>query len=128
MSLRSSNPLRSAIRAAFLLIAAVSAAAEIPAVQFGGQCAEGLAEGKHVMTDCSVTWSDKDGKVYCFSSEAAKKSFLENPTDSLQRAHAFIAASSVESTEKAMEDFSGSDAEALVKTTIGAKVKANNGI
>jgi YHS domain-containing protein len=131
MSLRSIGSLRSALGAAFLLMGAVSAAVgatETPPAQFGGQCAEGLAEGKHVMTDCSVTWTDKDGKVYCYSSEAAKKSFLENPTDSLQRAHAFIAASSVESTEKAMEDFSGSDAEALVKTTIGAKVKANNGI
>jgi YHS domain-containing protein len=131
MSLRSIGSLRSALGAAFLLMGAVSAAiaaTETSPAQFGGQCAEGLAEGRHVMTDCSVTWTDKDGKVYCYSSEAAKKSFLENPTDSLQRAHAFIAASSVESTEKAMEDFSGSDAEALVKTTIGAKVKANNGI
>jgi YHS domain-containing protein len=131
MSLRSIGSLRSALRAAFLLIGALSAAGaatDTPPVQFGGQCAEGLAEGKHVMTDCSVTWTDKDGKVYCYSSEAAKKSFLENPTDSLQRAHAFIAASSVESTEKAMEDFSGSDAEGLVKTTIGTKTKANNGI
>jgi YHS domain-containing protein len=131
MSLRSIGSLRSALGAAFLLMGAVGAAiaaTETPPAQFGGQCAEGLAEGKHVMTDCSVTWTDKDGKVYCYSSEAAKKSFLENPTDSLQRAHAFIAASSVESTEKAMEDFSGSDAEALVKTTIGTKTKANNGI
>jgi len=131
MSVRSSGPLRSALRAAFLLIGAVSAAiaaTETPAVQFGGQCAEGLAEGKHVMTDCTVTWTDKDGKVYCYSSEAAKKSFLENPADGLQRAHEFIAASSVESTEKAMEDFTGSDAEALVKTAIGAKLKANNGL
>jgi YHS domain-containing protein len=132
MSLRSTSPLRSALEAAALLLIAglnaAYAAADTPPMQFGGQCAEGLAEGKHVMTDCSVTWTDKDGKVYCYSSEAAKKSFLENPTDSLQRAHEFIAASSVESTEKAMEDFTGSDAEALVKTSIDAKLKANNGI
>src|SRR6266581_3041394 len=40
--------------------------------EFGGQCAEGLAEGKHVMTDCSVNWKDKDGKTYCFSNDAEK--------------------------------------------------------
>ena len=74
-------------------------------MQFGGQCAEGLAEGQHVMTDCSITWTDKDGKTYCFSSDAAKKSFLENPAENLQKARDFIAASSVESTEKAMQDF-----------------------
>ncbi|MFZ0007453.1 MAG: hypothetical protein WAK94_04350, partial [Steroidobacteraceae bacterium] len=35
--------------------------------QFGGQGVEALAQGRHVVTDCSVTWTDKDGKVYCFS-------------------------------------------------------------
>ncbi|MGC2461892.1 MAG: hypothetical protein WA446_13135 [Steroidobacteraceae bacterium] len=97
-------------------------------VQFGGQCTEGLAEGRHVMTDCTTTWTDKDGKAYCFSGESAKKSFLESPDENLKRARDFMAASSVESTENAMGDFSGSDAEALVKGSIGAKLKANNGI
>ena len=32
-------------------------------VQFGGQCTEGLAEGRHVMTNCTTTWTDKDGKM-----------------------------------------------------------------
>jgi len=62
--------------AAFLAGAALAAAtaagaADAPAAksaslsqaQFGGQCTEGLASGKHVMTDCSVTWTDKDGKL-----------------------------------------------------------------
>ena len=44
-------------------------------VQFGSQCAEGLAQGRHVMTNCSVSWTDKDGKVYCFGNDAAKKAF-----------------------------------------------------
>jgi YHS domain-containing protein len=130
-----STRLQSALAAGFFLLgafafasASASAAAQTPPVQFGGQCTEGLAEGRHVMTDCAVTWTDTDGKVYCYSSEAAKKSFLENPSANMQRAHEFIAASSVESTEKAMQDFSGSDAEALVKTTITARTKANNGV
>ncbi len=96
--------------------------------QFGGQCTAALAEGRHVMTDCKITWTDKDGKTYCFSNDTAKKSFLENPVENLQRARAFIAASSVESTEIAMQDFSGTDAETLVKELIGNTAKANNGI
>ena len=104
------------------------AAASASQVQFGGQCTQGLAEGKHVQTNCEVTWADKDGKTYCFSSEAAKKAFLENPTANLQKARDFIAASSTESTEKAMEAFASTDAESLVKEHIETTAKANNGV
>ena len=107
---------------------AADAAAAPPQPEFGGQCAEGLAEGQHVKTSCTTTWTNKDGKTYCFSNEAAKKTFLQNPVENLQRAQAFMAASNVEDTEKAMQDFTGSDAEGLVKDVIGNKVKANNGI
>ena len=107
---------------------AAEAMATTSQVQFGGQCTEGLAEGRHVMTNCTTTWIDKDGKAYCFNDESAKKSFLESPDENLKRARDFIAASSVESTAKAMTYFSGSDAEAFVKALISAKVKANNGI
>ena len=57
--------------------------------QFGGQCTEALAQGRHVVTDCTSTWTDKDGKTYCFSSDDAKKSFLENSTENLQCARSF---------------------------------------
>ncbi|MGA8708220.1 MAG: hypothetical protein WB646_14675 [Steroidobacteraceae bacterium] len=97
-------------------------------IQFGGQCTEGLASSRHVMTDCSTSWTDKDGKVYCFSSDAAKKSFLENPTDNLQKARDFIAASSVESTEKEMQYFDGDDAGSVVTHYVTASAKANNGV
>ena len=97
-------------------------------VQFGGQCTEGLASGRHVMTNCAITWTDKDGKVYCFSSDAAKKAFLENPSANLQKARDFIAASSVDSTEKAMQYFDSGDAETLVKGLIESTSKANNGV
>lgn len=99
-----------------------------PGAEFGGQCAAALSAGQHVMTDCSVTWADKDGKKYCFSSDASKKSFLQSPVENLQRAREFAAASSVESTEKAMQYFTGTDAENVVKELISAKTKANNGI
>ncbi len=96
--------------------------------EFGGQCTEGLAEGKHVMTDCSVNWKDKDGKVYCFSNDAAKAAFLKNPAESLDRARTFIAASNVETTEKAMEYFDSSDAEKLVDGMVKSKVAANENL
>jgi len=97
-------------------------------VQFGGQCTEGLAGSRHVMTNCSTTWTDKDGKVYCFSSDSAKKAFLENPTENLQKARDFIAASSVESTEKEMQYFDSGDAATVVTNLIDATTKANNGV
>jgi YHS domain-containing protein len=114
--------------------AAPAAAAAAPAAvspaqsEFGGQCVEGLAEGKHVTTSCTNTWTAKDGKIYCFSNDDAKKTFLENPAENLQRARSFVAASSVDSIEKAMQDFTGTDAETVVKDTINKQLKANNGI
>jgi YHS domain-containing protein len=115
---------------ACILTGAARAADKPPpaSAQFGGECAEGLAEGKHVPTNCAITWTDKDGKVYCFSSESAKKSFLQDPNGNLQKARDFVAAASVESTEKAMQNFTSSDAEALVKSTIEERTKANNGL
>ncbi len=99
-----------------------------PSVQFGGQCAQGLSEGRHIMTNCALTWSDKDGKTYCFNNEAARKSFLENPSANLQKARDFIAASSVESTEQAMEKFDSGDAETVVKGLIEQQAQAHGGV
>jgi YHS domain-containing protein len=123
---------RAALLATFALGCALAAdtpaSAPGPQVQFGGQCAEALAEGQHVMTKCAVTWTDKDGKVYCFNSEAARKTFLANPAQNLQKARDFYAASSAESTERAMQNFDSGDAETLVKGLIEEKTKANNGV
>lgn len=107
---------------------AADPAASKPQAEFGGECVEGLAQGQHVSTNCAITWTDKDGKVYCFSSESSKKSFLQDPSGNLQKAREFMAAASVDSTEKAMQEFTGSDAEALVRKTIEEKAKANNGV
>jgi len=96
--------------------------------EFDGQCAEGLAEGEHIVSDCKITWTDQDGKTYCFRNDGAKKQFLENPVENLQKARAFAAASSVESTEAAMQNYTSTDAQAVVTDLIDAKVKANNGI
>ena len=111
-------------------IAALAADASVSPdkAEFGGQCTEGLAEGKHVMTDCSVTWKDKEGKVYCFSNDAAKAAFLKSPNETLKHARTFIAASNVQSTEKAMEDFNNSETEKLVDTLIKARLKENDNL
>jgi hypothetical protein len=107
---------------------ALAAASPDPQTQFGGQCVEGLSQGRHVQTNCAVTWSDKDGKVYCFSDDNAKKTFLADANANLQKARDFIAASSVDSTEKAMQNFDSGDAETLVKGVIAEKTQANNGV
>jgi YHS domain-containing protein len=107
---------------------AADAAAPASQPQFGGQCAEALAEGRHVMTNCAIQWTDNDGKTYCFNSEGAKKTFLENPVENLQRAREFIAAGSVQSTEEEMQYFQGSDAETFVQQFINGKTKTNNGL
>jgi YHS domain-containing protein len=117
--------------AAILLCGGALAADPAPspsAPEFGGQCAEALSEGQHVKTNCSITWTDKDGKTYCFSNADAKKSFLTNPAEKLERAHEFMAAGNVEATETAMQNYTASDAETLVKQAIDAKLKLNGGI
>src|SRR5580692_7752799 len=48
-------------------LAPAAAAAPPAQPEFDGQCVEALAEGKHVTTNCTTTWTDKDGKTYCFS-------------------------------------------------------------
>jgi hypothetical protein len=117
----------SASVAAFVSSAAFAADSLNSKAEFGGQCPEALSEGQHVMTNCSITWTDKDGKLYCFSTAAAKTSFLKEPAMKLDSAREFMAASQVESTERAMQDFTSSDAESLVRDTVNAELKANNG-
>ena len=128
---RISFPL-SMLAALALCIAVAANAADAPvspaSAEFGGQCTEGLAEGKHVMTDCSVNWKDKDGKVYCFATDAAKTAFLKNPAEALDRARTFVAAANVESTEKAMENFDSSDAEKLVDGMIKSELASNGNL
>ncbi len=94
---RRRNPVKFIFLTALVACAAGAADSLNSQAEFGGQCPEALAEGQHVTTDCSVTWTDKDGKLYCFSNEAAKKSFLQNPVEKLAaraRVHGGRAASS----------------------------------
>ena len=98
--------------------------------EFGGQCAEALAEGTHVMTDCIVTWTDKDGKTLLLQQcRGASKSFLQNPPRSCKRARDFIAAGNVEATEKAMQNYTGERCRGGGQGgDRRARLKANDGV
>src|SRR4029079_6066712 len=67
-------------------------AAAPPKGEFDNSCTMGLASGQVVKTDCSINWTAPDGKVYCFSREASKETFLKNPTENIQKAKEFLLA------------------------------------
>jgi len=69
-----------------LLLATAAAAATTG--EFDNMCAEGLALGKNIATDCSVN-AVIDGKTYCFGNEAAKTLFMKDPQDNLAKAQAY---------------------------------------
>ena len=66
--------------------AAAAAAAEY---EYDGNCAEGLAEGHKIATNCSIVWTSDSGKTYCFGSSGAKDKFLSSTGDSVAKAEAF---------------------------------------
>ena len=123
------GPIFSAVAAALLLglAAAVPAAAEdaasssTPAAspapvkgEFDDYCVMGLSEGQNIKTDCSVTWTGDDGKVYCFSSEKSKAAFLKDPEGTIKKAREFEAAKA-EAAAKGAKDFKEADVNDAVK-------------
>ena len=54
--------------------------------EFKDECAWGLANDKHVKTDCNVNMLGADGKTYCFSSDKAKESFMKDPVLNTKKA------------------------------------------
>jgi hypothetical protein len=117
--------LRTALAAVLLALRLAPALADPPpaAPEFGGQCVEGLASGQHVMTNCALTWT-KDGKTYCFSSEAARKSFWSRTRTRrprLQRREQRESSSRrCRTQQRAMPD--------VVKGHIDQQLKANGGL
>ena len=75
----------SVIAGALLLVTAAAAATT---GEFDNMCAEGLALGKNIATDCSVN-AVIDGKTYCFGNEAAKTLFMKDPQGNLAKAQAY---------------------------------------
>jgi YHS domain-containing protein len=76
--------------AAALVLALGSAASAADKVEgeFGGECVMGLALGKEIKTDCSVS-TVYAGKTYCFGNETARALFLKKPEEFLLKAHIF---------------------------------------
>ena len=56
--------------------------------EFDGECVMGLALGKEIKTDCSVS-TVYGGKTYCFGNETARDLFLKKPEEFLLKAHIF---------------------------------------
>jgi len=56
--------------------------------EFDGECVMGLALGKEIKTDCSVS-TVYGGKTYCFGNETAKELFLKKPDEFLLKAQIF---------------------------------------
>ncbi|MGH8568737.1 MAG: hypothetical protein ACREXU_12155 [Gammaproteobacteria bacterium] len=73
--------------AAVLGVIAVAAQAADP--EFHKECVMGLAMKQHVPTDCSVTWTADNGKVYCFANEDARAEFLKAPAVHIAGAETF---------------------------------------
>ena len=63
-------------------------AAAATEAEFGGECVMGLALGKEIKTDCSVS-TVYGGKTYCFGNETAKSLFLKKPDEFLLQAQIF---------------------------------------
>jgi len=95
--------------------------------EFDGMCAMGLADGKRIQTDCEIK-TTFEGKTYCFGNEDAKTAFLKAPKRNLERAKDHYAASTVESTGKAMGKFGGDDVKEWIDAHIKAESEKNNGL
>ena len=74
----------SALAGAALL--AVSTAAF--AGEYDNMCAMGLAVGKEVSTDCTIS-GEIGGKTYCFGTEEAKTDFMKDPEGNLAKAQSY---------------------------------------
>lgn len=70
----------------FLAVSALAFATAVIAGEFKDECAWGLANGKHVKTDCKINMKGADGKTYCFSSEQAKADFMKDMKGNMEKA------------------------------------------
>jgi hypothetical protein len=124
------NVIAASLTAAFafiLLLCSQSQAAHQSHAEFSGMCVTGLAAGKRVQTNCSVSWQD-EGKAYCFSNEDAKATFLKDPQGTLAKAKENFALADAPNAEMAMAHFTSADAQALVDDVIKRAAEKNGGI
>ncbi len=90
--------------------------------EFDNFCAEGLASGQLVKTDCSINWTAPDGKIYCFALETSKEAFLKNPDENIQKAKEFLLAKAKAAASGAKQ-FTEDDVNAAVKKVLDEKTK-----
>jgi len=90
--------------------------------EFNDQCAMGLASGQNVKTDCSVNWTDEDGHVYCFSSDASKEAFLKDPQGNIQKAKEFLASKQA-AKDAGAKEFTEEDVNKRVAEVIAERSK-----
>jgi hypothetical protein len=122
------NPhvVRPHIAAATAALFALAFATPLPAAdtkgEFDDQCTMGLASGQTVKTDCSVNWTDEDGRVYCFSSEPSKQAFLKDAAGNLKKAKEFLASKQVAKVAGSKE-FTEADVNKRVEEVIAERSK-----
>ena len=90
--------------------------------EFDDSCAMGLADGQMVNTDCSVNWTDEDGKVYCFSSENSKAAFLKDPKGNIAKAKKFLEEQEAKAASGA-KVFKEADVNARVEEVVAERSK-----
>jgi YHS domain-containing protein len=90
--------------------------------EFEDSCAMGLADGQMVNTDCSVNWTDEDGKVYCFSSENSKAAFLKDPQGNIAKAKKFLEEQEAKAASGA-KVFKDTDVTARVQEVVAERSK-----
>ena len=56
------------------------------AAEYNNECNWGLANGKHVSTQCKVNMTRADGKTYCFSNDEAMDAFMKAPSVNMNKA------------------------------------------
>ena len=78
--------LKSAVAGAFLI--GMTTAALAVTGEFNNMCTMGLATGKDIQTDCSIS-SQVQGKTYCFGSKEAMTEFMKNPKANLAKAQEY---------------------------------------
>jgi hypothetical protein len=91
--------------------------------EFNDSCALGLSEGQTIHTDCSVNWIDPDdGKVYCFSSESSKATFLKDPKGNIAKAKEYLESQQA-SAAAGNKVFTEKDVDARVKEVLNERSK-----
>ena len=109
-------------------LSTISYAIEPSKAEFGGECVMGLAEGRHIKTDCDITWTSPENKTYCFRSSDAKTVFLENPERNTQKALEFFSSSDIDQVRDEMGRYTSEDVRKFVVSHIEDTTKENQGV